>query len=123
ATLNFNGSYQLSAGTLNVDITSISNYGRINFAGNVSLTSVSLSVNLDNGYVPAAGNAFAIVTYGSASGAFGSVSLLPALGYNAVYGSTLFTLNVGFPKSALRWYELGYRANGSYSIDPNGSGP
>jgi hypothetical protein len=56
-----------------------------------------LGVNFTNGYVPAAGDAFPLVTYGSETGIFTALNLTPlspGLMWQTNYGSTTFSLIV-----------------------------
>jgi hypothetical protein len=66
------------------------------FAGSATLGGI-LSVTLANGFMPTNGQSFAVVTYGSETGQFGSQQLpaLPiGLAWQITYGATAVTLNV-----------------------------
>src|SRR5208282_4995491 len=62
-TLSLSGTYNLAGGSINVGISGLSTFGHINFAGTVSLAG-TLSATLTNGFVPAGGSSFTILTYG-----------------------------------------------------------
>ena len=68
-TLSLAGNYDLTGGTLNFGLTSPTNYGTINLAGAAPLTG-TVSANLNNGYIPIAGNSFTNLYYGSFTGEF-----------------------------------------------------
>jgi hypothetical protein len=93
-TLSLSGTYNLAGGSINIGISGLSNFGHINFAGTVSLAG-TLSATLTNGFVPAGGSSFTILTYGSNTGVFGSLNL-PAdgLAWQLNYGTTAATLTV-----------------------------
>ena len=70
-----------SSMTLVVDLggtSACTNYGRLSVAQALTLNHPALKVELTNGFVPTAGNSFKILSFGSASGSFGAVTL-PAL--------------------------------------------
>ena len=88
--LNLNASETLSVG-----LSSATDYGKISFTGGPALTG-TIAVNLDNGYIPAVGNTFTVLTYGSLSGAFTGFNLpnlLPTV-WQPVYNSTTLTLTL-----------------------------
>jgi hypothetical protein len=94
--LTIGGSYTLAGGTLNFGINNSNNFGSIYLAGDAALAG-TLSVNFTNGYSPAAGDAFPLVSYGSESGIFTALNLphlTPGLIWQTNYGSTTFTLIV-----------------------------
>jgi len=93
-TLSLAGNYDLTGGTLNFGINSLTGFGKIRLSGSPAALTGSVSANLNNGYVPATGNSFPVLTYSSESGTFTNlISPFPiALGSN--YGSTIFTLTV-----------------------------
>jgi hypothetical protein len=76
-TLQVNGNYtQTSGGTLNIELQSSSNYDRLQVSGAASLAGAIVVTGL-NGYRPAPGLTFYVITAGSTSGSFDSVSLPP----------------------------------------------
>ncbi len=93
-TLSLAGDYDLTGGTLNVGINSLANYGIINLSGSPAALTGTLSANLNNGYVPATGSSFPVLTYGSESGAFTNFNLPFAVAWQTNYGGTTFTLTV-----------------------------
>lgn len=94
----------LPAGSLNVVLNSATNYGNIFFAsqsgpvGDSAVLAGAFNATLNNGYVPANGTAFNVLTYGSVTGRFSSLGLPAAVSWQSIYGSTNFTLLVGNPK-------------------------
>ena len=93
-TLSLTGNYDLSAGTLNSGINGPGNNGIIHLSGSPALLTGTLSANLNNGYVPATGSNFDVLTYSSESGVF--TNFLPpfAVAMQTNYGATKLTLTV-----------------------------
>jgi hypothetical protein len=94
--LEIDGTYQLTGGTLNFGVNSSNDFGSLYLAGNATLTG-TLSVNLNNGYSPAANTSFTFVGYGSETGTFTDLKLphlSPAILWQSTYGATTFTLSV-----------------------------
>ena len=77
--MQFQNTYDQTGGQLNFGLTSPTQYGHVNFANPAPLTG-TLSVNLLGGYSPAYGDSFNLLTYPSASGAFGSFNWPPFTG-------------------------------------------
>jgi hypothetical protein len=76
--------------------TSASQFGQIQLSGTATLGG-TLTVVLDNGFTPVAGNSFRIVSAGSRSGTFATVNfpdLGPGLAFAANYDATGLTLAV-----------------------------
>jgi len=96
-TLELDGPYALNdSGTLSFGLNSLADHGSLDLTGTPALTG-ALSVNLNNGYSPALSNSFALLTYGSETGAFTSRHLphLPApLYWKSNYGTNAFTVSV-----------------------------
>jgi hypothetical protein len=90
-TVSLNGNYSLTNGTLNVGINSLTNFGCIGFPGNAALSG-TLSANFNNGYLPALGDSFAVVTYDSETGTFSNFGLPPGLVWQTNYGAGAFTI-------------------------------
>ncbi|HLN31276.1 MAG TPA: DUF4214 domain-containing protein [Gemmataceae bacterium] len=93
--LAVNGAYtQDSGGTLDLDIggASSSQFDQLNISGSANLAG-ALNVNLLSGFTPAAGQDFAVLTAGSLSGTFASLSLPSPL--MAAYSTTAVTLEAG----------------------------
>ena len=106
--LSITGNYtQTSAGSLQVDIagttagasTSGQGYGQLDVSGTASLNG-TLQVSLANGYTPAAGNNYQLVTSSSSvSGAFSNDNLPAVSGATVTpsYGPKIVSLNVSLP--------------------------
>ena len=102
-TVSFNGSAgftQSEAGTLSTDIAGLTagtDFGWLTLSGPAALAG-ALTVNLIDGYEPNLGDAFAILSFGSRAGQFGTVNGL-AIGngkqFQASYGPTALTLTAG----------------------------
>ncbi len=85
--------FDLTGGTLNFGISGAASFGKINLAGAVTLTG-TLSANLNNGYLPVAGNSFGVLDYSSQTGAFANFALPAKDAWTTNYGATVFTLTV-----------------------------
>ena len=86
-----------NTGTVSLDIYSPSNFGQINFNGNVALAGVA-AINFISPYSPSTGDSFPLLTYGSETGVFSSVNVPPPASWETnsiTYGSTAFTLAIG----------------------------
>ncbi len=92
-TLNLSGPRDLTGGTINIGISSLSSFGKVNLSG-ASGFAGSFSANLNGSYVPVAGNSFPVITYGSLGGNFGGLNLPFAAAWTANYGATTFSLTV-----------------------------
>lgn len=84
--------YSLTGGTIHIGISSSNAFGQVALSGNPAVLDGTISANLNNGYVPAAGNTFAVVTFSSSSGAFTNVNLPAAVAWQTTYGATNFVL-------------------------------
>ena len=91
----------LSPGSLNVVLSSATNYGSFiistnypNIVGTADLAG-ALNATLNNGYFPTNGTTFNVVTYGSFTGSFSSLGLPAAVSWQSNYGSTNFSLVAG----------------------------
>ena len=91
--LKINGDYtQSSDGTLAVAISGTTpgtQYSRLQVT-NLATLDGTLTVTLANGFVPASGNSFQVVTSGSLDGAFATLN--SSFPFNPVYSSTSLTL-------------------------------
>jgi hypothetical protein len=90
------GNKSLAGGTLNFGIGSPTNFGSMLLASGCALAG-TLSVNLNGGYLPAAGDAFTLLTYGAESGTFDALNLphlSPSLTWQGNYGATTLILSV-----------------------------
>jgi hypothetical protein len=90
-TLAFYSGASLAGGTLGVWLNGSQNYGRFQFAGATTLDGGFFAV-LNNGFVPAVSNSFTVVSYGSRSDAFTSVTLPSAATWTSNCGPSAFTL-------------------------------
>ena len=101
-----NGNYtQTSAGALNIPIggtTAGTQYSQLNVPGTATLGG-TLNVTLTNGFAPASGNSFTILTAGSVSGTFATVNLPPLSSgsWQVTYSATSVVLAVAQSSIAL----------------------
>ena len=90
--INVTGNFtNVSSGSVVIDIggTSTSQYGRLQVTGTATLAG-TLQVDLVNGFSPAAGNSFQVMTFSSEVGTFSSVLGWP---YNVAYDPSDLTLS------------------------------
>ncbi len=92
-TLDLQGSYSLTNGTLNFGLSGATNFGKVNLAGAAALSG-TLSASLTGGYIPNSTNSFAVLSYSSENGVFTSTNLPFADAWQVIYGSTMTTLQV-----------------------------
>lgn len=85
--------YNLSGGVLLFGISSLTAYGRVSLSGENNLTG-GLNVQLNDSYVPAVGNTFALLNYPASSGLFTTQTLPPWINWQTNYATTDFTLSV-----------------------------
>jgi hypothetical protein len=92
--LTINGNYtQASIGALNMDIggaTAGTQYDQLRISGTANLAGI-LNVTLINGYTPPHGTSFALLTYGSHTGTFGTINSGGGT-FTPQYNSTDFSL-------------------------------
>jgi fibronectin-binding autotransporter adhesin len=93
ATMALNADFNAAGGTLLFGMSSPTDYGKMSIAGNATLAGVAGVLWL-NGFVPAYGNSFTLLTYGSYSGAFSAINLPSAAQWQTTYGPTSFTVAV-----------------------------
>ncbi|HKW27808.1 MAG TPA: hypothetical protein VJT54_00605, partial [Verrucomicrobiae bacterium] len=91
--LGFNGNFTTTGGTLAFGVSGLSSFGQINVTGNVALNGTA-NVAWLNGFIPANGNSFALMDYGSHSGTFAAITLPPGSLGQGIYGATVFTLMI-----------------------------
>ena len=94
----------LSSSSLNVGLSGATNYGNFYFEvynpqtgpapGNAGLNG-ALNVTLNDGYVPANGATFNVLSYGSFTGSFSSLGLPAGVSWQSNYGVTNFSLMAG----------------------------
>ncbi len=82
-------SYNFASGITEFGISSAQVYGSISVGGAVTLSGFA-RVNFNNGYVPANGSQFPLLTYGSRSGAFNTSQLPIGMSFN--YSPSTMTL-------------------------------
>jgi hypothetical protein len=94
-----------AGGSLNVVLNSATNYGSfIATTGDPNPPTGTLTLagafnaTLANGYLPANGAAFNVLSYGAFTGKFASLGLPSGVSWQPAYGSTSFILVVGSPK-------------------------
>lgn len=93
-TISLGGNYDLSGGTLNFGLNDLTHYGIIHLSSSPAALTGTLSANLNNGYVPATGSSFSVLTYSSKTGAFTNFDLPFPVAWQTNYGGTAFTLTV-----------------------------
>ncbi len=91
--LYLKGGLALTNGVLQFGLGSATSFGSINISGNVALEG-GLTANWLGGYVPALGDSFALVSYGSHSGVFTSLNLPAQAAWQTNYGSGAFSVTV-----------------------------
>jgi hypothetical protein len=92
----FNSGYSQSGGTMRFGLNSLANFGRVQIAGNAPITG-TLAVNLNDGYVPTAGDSFPLIAYNSHTGAFSGFDLPSRAAWqtdDSIYGPNAVTLTV-----------------------------
>ena len=96
-TQSASGSYEVALGGL----TAGTQYSQLHVAGAASLAG-ALNIRFTNGFTPASGNQFTILTAGSVGGTFSAInspSLPAGLGWSVAYNSTSVVLTVGTASS------------------------
>jgi len=83
----------LAGGRLQCGINGPSSCGRVHLDGTVLLAG-TFSANLNNGYLPAVGETFQLVSYDSHVGSFGGITLPSGIAWQTNYYPTLFSLHV-----------------------------
>jgi hypothetical protein len=91
--ISFSGGFTPVGGTLQFGMSSPTGYGSMIISGNAQLAG-TLGVVWLNGFVPAFGNAFTLLNYGSFTGAFTNLNLPSGALWQVSYGPTTFTLTV-----------------------------
>jgi hypothetical protein len=82
------------SGSLMVGLNSASDYGKISIDGNAALTGI-FRAELNNGFVPAAGDSFTVLSYPSSSGSFTSLELPANVGWQELFSTTSLMLKAG----------------------------
>ena len=92
-TLSFSGNFTTVGGTLAFGVSGLASFGQIHVSGNVALNGTASATWL-NGFVPAVGNSFALLDYGSHSGTFATIALPTGSLGQGIYGTTVFSLMI-----------------------------
>ena len=119
--LAFYGSYSLAGGALLFGLSSPTSYGTMSISGNATLGGTVGAVLL-NGFTPAIGNSFNVLSYGSYTGMFAGVKPSSVL-WQTNYGATTFTLTdigAGLPMLSFQWSSSGFLLQ---LIGNNSAGP
>jgi hypothetical protein len=92
-TLNFNAGFTSLNGTLSFGVSGLASFGQINFSGNVALNGTA-EVAWLGGFLPAIGNSFAVLKYGSQTGTFANIALPAGTTGQGVYNPTVFSVMI-----------------------------
>ncbi len=92
-TFEFDGGYNLAGGTLNFGIVNLSSFGSVFLNGTGNLAG-GLSAAFNAGFVPAVGNSWQVLTYGSLSGRFASTNLPPSAVWRVTQASGAVKITV-----------------------------
>lgn len=93
-TIAFYGGLTPIGGQMLFGLSSASSYGAMSISGNATLGG-TVGVLWLNGFVPASGNSFTVLTYGSYAGIFTNVNFPAGPIWVTNYGPTAFTISVG----------------------------
>jgi hypothetical protein len=86
---------QQSTGTLEFDIGGTSDFTKLGVTGQASLNNGELKLYVSDGYAPSPGDTFEIMTYGSRTGVFSSItSMRDGIAFEPTYTDTNLTLTV-----------------------------
>lgn len=89
----FTGGFTFAGGTMLFGLSSPTSYGTMNISGNAAIASL-VGVLWLNGFVPANGNSFTLLDYGSHTGMFTNFTSPPGALWITNYGPTAFTATV-----------------------------
>jgi hypothetical protein len=103
-TLNLNTVTLEPAGALSVDLNGENDYGQFSISGKAVLTGV-FGIEPSAGFVPAPGEQFLVLSYGSYSGQFTSYSGPPTPCWSGAPGPTGFMVTVVSCSSPGHWFE------------------
>ena len=103
-TLNLNTVTLEPAGALSVELNGENDYGQFSISGNAVLTGV-FGIEPSAGFVPAPGEQFLVLSYGSYSGQFTSYSGPPTPCWSGAPGPTGFMVTVVSCSSPGHWFE------------------
>jgi len=122
ATINMGGNVEFGeSATLEIEIGGLTpgtQHDRVNIAGQATLNG-TLELSLINGFVPAPGDSFTVMTFGSRSGTFSQIVQPPTFQFNAVYSATDLILFAMLPTGEKIW---AVDANGNASVGSNWTG-
>ena len=91
--LAFDGAFTPIGGEMLFGLSGANNFGTVSISGNATLGG-TVGVLYENGFVPASGNSFTVLTYGSFSGIFTNTSLPAGPIWVTNYGPASFTISV-----------------------------
>jgi len=91
--LSFSGNFTTTGGTLAFGVSGLGSFGQINVVGSVALNGTA-NVSWLNGFVPAVGNSFALLDYGSQSGTFANITFPPGILGQGIYSPTVFSVMI-----------------------------
>jgi hypothetical protein len=89
----FNGSWNLTNGTLSFGISNLNTFGAISLLGPANLAG-TISAAFNGGFFPAVGDSWQVLTYTSSSGGFASTNLPPVAVWQVNQGSTALSITV-----------------------------
>ena len=93
-TLSLAGNYDLTGGTLNFGISSLTGYGIIDLSGSPATLTGTLSANFNAGFLPAVNNSWKIINYTTSSGVFSQTNLPPIAVWQVTSNATSLTIKV-----------------------------
>ena len=91
--LSFSGNFITTGGALAFGVSGLGSFGQINVVGSVTLNGTA-NVSWLNGFVPAVGNSFALLNYGSQTGTFANITFPPGILGQGIYGPTVFSVMI-----------------------------
>ncbi len=92
-TVSFNDNFINVGGTLGFGVSGLNSFGKINVASAVALNGTA-GVTWLGGFLPAVGNSFAVLDYGSHSGTFANIVLPAGDTGQGNYGANVFSVSV-----------------------------
>jgi hypothetical protein len=93
-TMSLAGNYDLTGGTLNFGISSLTGYGIIDLSGSPATLTGTLSANFNAGFLPAVNNSWQIINYTTSSGVFSQTNLPPIAVWQVTGSATSLTIKV-----------------------------
>ena len=121
-TLVLGGGYIQVGGRLSFGLNNVTNYGNLDISGTAPLNG-TVEVHLNGGYLPATGDAFALVTYNARTGLYTNVTLPPNRSWRTNYTATAFILNAIDAQPDLlvrRDFDASYLGTNLYNLDGAG---